>query len=153
MVLPGAECIVSARVPYTFLDHTADVAVELSASTLEGLYAAALQAFTDTVTDRRTVEPAEAHELEVEAAGPEELMVEWLGELVYRFDVDGLLFARADVRLEEADDGLRLAARALGESFDPDRHPLKVVIKGVTYHGLDVREEEDGWHGKVVFDI
>ncbi len=139
--------------PYTFLDHTADVAVELSAPTREGLYAAALQAFTDTVTERSAVEPAEGHDLEVVAAGPEELMVEWLGELVYRFDVDGLLFTRAEVRLEEADRRLRLAARVQGESFDPDRHPLKVVIKGVTYHGLEVREDEDGWHGKVVFDI
>ncbi len=140
-------------VPYTFLDHTADVAVALSAPSREGLYAVALQAFTDTVTDRRTVEPAEAHELEVEASSPEQLLVEWLGELVYRFDVDGLLFARAEVRLTESETGLHLAARTVGEPFDPDRHPLKVVIKGVTYHGLEVGEDEAGWHGKVIFDI
>ncbi len=140
--------------PYTFLDHTADVAVELSAPTRESLYAEALAAFTDIVTERTAVEPAEAHELEVEAAGAEELMVEWLGELVYRFDVDGLLFARAEVRVEEVEGGaLRLEARALGEPYDSDRHPLKVAIKGVTYHELVVREEGEGWYGKVVFDI
>ena len=139
---------------YTFLDHTADVAVELAAPTPERLYGEALAAFTDTVTDRSAVEAAEGHDLAVEAADPEELMVEWLGELVYRFDVDGLLFARAEVRIEEAEGGgLRLEARALGEPYDPDRHPLKVAIKGVTYHELEVREEGDGWYGKVVFDI
>ncbi len=139
--------------PYSFLDHTADVAVELSASTREGLYAEALWAFTDTVTDRSAVEPAETHHLEVEAPSLEELMVEWLGELVYRFDVDGLLFRRAEVRLEEVEGSLRLEVQAQGEPYDPDRHPLKVAIKGVTYHGLEVRREADGWYGKVVFDI
>lgn len=140
--------------PYTFLDHTADVAVELTAPTRESLYAEALAAFTDTVTDRSAVEAAEAHVLAVEAASLDELMVEWLGELVYRFDVDGLLFAGAQVRLTEAEGGaLRLEARAHGEPYDPGRHPLKVAVKGVTYHELVVRREGDGWYGRVVFDI
>jgi len=146
---------------YEFLDHTADVAVELGAATREGLFAEALRAFTDTVTDLDTVDPEEGHDLAVEAQSLEELLVEWLGELVYRFDVDGLLFSEvADLSIEEADAGLRLTGRARGEPYDEERHPLEVEIKGVTYHGLEVErspagsgDDEGGWRARVIFDI
>lgn len=139
--------------PYQFTSHTADVAVELSGASREELFAAALRAFTDTVTDPETVEPDEEHELSAEAGDLESLLVEWLSELVYRFDVDGLLFREAEVRLEEAGGGFRLTARARGETYDTDRHPLKVQVKGVTYHELRVERRDGEWFGRVVFDI
>ena len=138
---------------YEFIDHTADVAVELRARSREELYAEALRAFTDTVTALDEVDDDSEKTLSVEAEGLDELMVEWLGELVYRFDVDGLLFARAEVEIEEGERGLCLTARTHGESYDEERHPLKVEVKGVTYHDLLVEEGDGGWRGRVVFDI
>ncbi|MFP3942216.1 MAG: archease, partial [Thermoanaerobaculia bacterium] len=141
---------------YRFFDHTADVAVELAAPTRQALFADAMLAFTDTVTDPKTVEPGETHRLEVRAADAEALMIEWLGELVYRFDVDGLLFSGVELSIQEDAEGrLHLVADARGEPYDTEKHPLDVQVKGVTYHQLEVRQEEDGggWVGRVVFDI
>lgn len=140
---------------YEFLDHTADVAVELSAPTREALFAEALVAFTDTLTDPAKVGAKEVHRLEVAAEDLPALMVEWLGELVYRFEVDGLLFARAEVTIEECDGGFRLVAEARGEAYDEEEHPLEVQVKGVTYHRLEVREEPGGggWFGRIIFDV
>lgn len=139
---------------YEFTDHTADVAVELRADDRTGLFTEALRAFTDTVTERKTVDADEGHDLEAEAASLEELMVEWLGELIYRFDVDGLLFRDVtDVEVEETGDGYRLTGRARGEPYDEERHPLKVEVKGVTYHELEIEKENDSWRGRVIFDI
>lgn len=139
--------------PYEFTSHTADVAVELRAASREALFADALVAFTDTVTDPERVAPEEEHELAVEAEDLPGLMVEWLGELVYRFEVDGLLFREAEVGIEEAGGRFRLDARARGEPYDTERHPLEVQVKGVTYHELRVEREDAGWTGRVVFDI
>ncbi|HUP42546.1 MAG TPA: archease [Thermoanaerobaculia bacterium] len=147
-------CRILAAVPHEFTSHTADVAVELRAASREALFAEALVAFTDTVTDPKRVEPAGEYELEVEARDLESLLVEWLGELVYRFEVDGLLFREAAVAIGDGPEGLRLTARARGESYDEERHPLKVLVKGVTYHELAVREEAGGgWFARVVLDI
>jgi SHS2 domain-containing protein len=147
-------CRILASVPYEFLDHTADVAVELYAPTREALFAEALAAFTATLTDPQKVDAEVTHRLEVAAEDLPGLMVEWLGELVYRFEVDGLLFARAKVAIEERGGGFRLVAEARGESYDEEKHPLEVQVKGVTYHRLEVREEPGGgWFGRVIFDI
>jgi len=140
---------------YDFLDHTADVAVELTAESREDLFAEALSAFTDTITEVDHVHTDQERELEVAADNLEELMVEWLGELVYRFDVDGMLFSEvSDLEIEETDDGgFLLTASAHGEPYDEERHPLKVEVKGVTYHELKVERTDGSWRGRVIFDV
>jgi SHS2 domain-containing protein len=40
-----------------------------------------------------------------------------------------------------------------GERLDAARHEVKLLIKGVTYHGLHVRHVAGEWTAKVVFDI
>lgn len=140
---------------YDFLDHTADVAVELTAESREKLFAEALSAFTDTVTEVDQVHADREHAIEVAADSLEELMVEWLSELVYRFDVDGMLFSEvSELTIEEsAGGGFLLTASAHGEPYDEERHPLKVEVKGVTYHELEVEKTDGGWRGRVIFDI
>ena len=99
--------------------------------------------------------PALERRFAVEAADAEALLVDWLGDLLYAFEVDSLLFHDAAVEVEEDSDGrFRLAARARGERYDPARHPIKVLVKAATYHGLEVRRDDGGgWHGRVIFDI
>lgn len=138
---------------YRFLDHTADVGADLEAAGLGGLYAEALAAFTDTLTVRGRVEPREERSFDLEAADREALLVDWLDELLYLWEVEEWLFHDAEVEVEEAAGRVRLAARARGERYDPDRHPVKVLIKGITWHGLKVEPAGAGWKGSVIFDI
>ena len=139
---------------YRFLDHTADVGADLAAPDLGGLFAAALAAFTDILTDRARVEPRDERRIALSAAGLEELLVGWLEELLYLFETEDALFHDAEVTVEEGGGGWALHALARGEAQDPARHPAKVLVKGVTYHGLAVRPAADGgWAARVIFDI
>lgn len=147
---------------YRFLDHTADVGAELAADSLGELFAEALAAFTDTITRRRSVGRRRERRFRLAAADADALLVDWLSEVLYAYEVDGLLLHDAAVSVEEeppatgdaASRRLRLDAVARGEVYDPDRHPIKVLIKGVTYHGLRVEQRDDGrWHASIVFDI
>ena len=154
---------------YRFFDHTADVGVDVQAPDRESLFAEALRAFTDTLTPLEGVEAAGdrcvEREIELEAESLEELLMVWLEELLFLFEVDSLLFSGVGVRLTESresgseaethpgSEAYRLTAAARGETYDPDRHPLKVLIKGVTYHELKVEEAAGGWHARIIFDI
>ncbi len=139
---------------YRFLDHTADLAVELRAPTLEGLCCEAVAAFTDCVVDREQVVARERRERAVAAADLERLLVAWLAEALVAFEVDGFLVRRAEATIEGAGKGGRILRGVLwGEPFDPARHAVKVLVKGISYHGLRVEEGPEGWRATVVFDI
>ena len=81
------------------------------------------------------------------------LLVDFLSELLYRFDTRNWLTREARVEVREQDGGWELRGTLLGERHDPLRHPVKVLIKGVTYHGLAVVHAGAAWTANVVFDI
>jgi len=91
----------------------------------------------------RTVEVA------LDADCPEELMVSWLQELLYRSEVEDLFFLRFDVET----DGLRLNGRADGVPITPDLEPAGPGVKAVTRHGLRVERAGEGWRARVIFDV
>jgi SHS2 domain-containing protein len=138
---------------YRFLSHTADVAFEVEAASRDEVFEEALAAFTDTLTELDRVEERLTRRFELSASAPDLLLVDWLTELNFAFETENLLFRRAEVRLTEADGEIRLAAQAWGEEKDDERHPIKVLIKAVTYHGLELAETQAGWRARVLFDI
>jgi protein archease len=138
---------------YTFIDHTADVAADLTGRTLEELFASAAQALTDTLTERSQVHTVITQSVTLQASTPEDLLVDWLNELLYRFEVQNLLVFDATVTIEEANGRWQLGATIAGEMFNPARHPSRVLVKSATYHALSVARRDDGWHARIVFDI
>jgi SHS2 domain-containing protein len=138
---------------YTFFDHTGDIGVSLTGRTVDELFASAAAAFTDSITALEGVEPRRPEELDVAAPELDLLLVDFLSELIYRFDTRGWLTRQAQVEVREIDDGWELQGTLLGERHDDRRHPVRVVLKAVTYHQLEVREREGTWTANIVFDI
>jgi len=139
-------------VPYQFSDHGGDVGV-LSGHTLPQLFGDAVAAFIDTVTTLERVEPKRPEEVDVDAPELDLLLVDFLSELLYRFDTRGWLTRFAEVELHEKDGGWSLQGTLRGERLDPARHGVKVLVKAVTYHGLRVQRSNGLWTASVVFDI
>ena len=139
--------------PFTFFDHTGDIGVDLIAASLPALLEEAARAFTAAMCDPASVEARDAYSVTIAAVAPDRLLVDWLEELLYRFEVDGLLLRRAEVALGVEPGRLRLEARVEGERVDPARHEVAVLIKAVTYHRLHVTQTAEGWAARVIFDI
>jgi SHS2 domain-containing protein len=138
---------------HAFFDHTGDIGVRLSAATLEDLFAFAAVAFVETVAEPAGFEPRRAIPVALDASGPDLLLVDWLSEILFRFEVEQFLPARVEVRVTREGDGWRLEGTLMGETVDPARHAVKLLVKAVTYHALQVEQTADGWQGTVVFDI
>jgi len=156
---------------FRFLDHTADAGIEVEAASLGELFVEALAGFTDTITESSAVGAEVERNVEVRAPSLPDLLLEWLGECLFLFETEGLLFSRAQVHITkgsstegsstegssaqgEESEGWTLRGRCIGAVYDPDRHPLKVLIKGITYHLLAVEERPaGGFFARVIFDI
>ena len=135
---------------YRVFDHTADLGVEVTGATLEELYAGAVFALFDLLTDLSAVRETEERTLTVEGDGPDDLLVNFLREVLYAWNGDRFLIRRCTIR--EVAPG-QLTVLLLGEPYDPARHRIRMEIKAVTYHQASVSRTEAGWMARVVFDV
>ena len=133
-------------------DHTADVGLEVTARDLDDLFRTAAEGLVGyVVVNREHVRGVDSENIDLTADGPDELLVAWLNELVFRIETRHRLYATFDVHV--ALDGRSLSARVAGEPIDRDRHVLDHEVKAVTRHGLTVTRVPDGWHAEFILDI
>jgi SHS2 domain-containing protein len=131
-------------------DHTADVGLRITAPDLEGLFAdAARGLFSLIVPDLDSVEARETIHIDVAGEPSELLLFDWLNELLYIFETRRLLLAQFDVKLSQTG----VSAIARGEPIDEKRHQLDHELKAITYHGLKLERQGDGWLAEVIVDI
>ncbi len=137
---------------FEFLDHTGDIGVRRHGLTPGAVFSAGARAFTESVTDLAAVERRSVLTIDLESTALDLLLVDFLDELLYRFEVDEFLAADAEVSVE-AGELCVLHAAVTGEKFDPKRHPSRVLIKAVTYHALELGHHAGEYHATVVFDV
>ncbi len=141
---------------YTIFDHTADVGLEVRAESLPDLLETAARATFDQMLEDWP-EEVETEE-EVRAVPPKglegdlgELLVNWLQELLYAFEMRHLVPLRYDFELVGP---LEVRADVGFGQFQAGRHRTRLEIKAVTYHELQVRQEPDGaWSARFILDV
>jgi len=140
------------RPRYEPLEHTAEAGVVARGATLAEAFANAAEGMYALQLELDRVEEREQRDVTVEAADREELLIDWLLELVYLTETERLVFRRFHV--DELTD-TRLHARAWGEPFDEARHRTQgAAVKAIARHLLEIApEEEGGWRVQVLFDI
>jgi SHS2 domain-containing protein len=134
---------------FEFIDHTADVGIIAYGADMSQAFANAARALFSLITELDDVEEVIERDIELTATDEESLLVEWLNELIYQFDTEGILFKRVDIiQLNNT----QLKARGYGEKVDRSKHKLKIGVKAATYHMLKV-DKGDGCKVQVLFDI
>jgi SHS2 domain-containing protein len=136
--------------PYRLIAHTADLGMEVRGKNLSDLFAQCGWSFFDIIMDTRRIDLRQEKSIVVEAPDQEALLVAWLGELLYIFETEHLVFGRF---LVQTITPKTLSAINWGEKFDPKKHRVKTVVKAVTYHQVAVWVEKEIWHARVFFDL
>ena len=133
---------------FDIIEHTADVGITAYGANLKEAFANAAYAMFSLIADLENVRENVRRHIEVQAEDRESLLVSWLNELLYIFDVDRIIFKRFEVtELGET----RLKAEGYGELFDQSRHTLRGGLKAATYHMLKI-EKSNGYSIRVIFD-
>ena len=135
---------------WEYFDHAADVGIRVRAGSLAGLFEAAARALTAWMGPEP--EGGARDSLEVRVAGEDlsDLLVRWLQEVLYCFHVRRLYLTRADaIELDER----HFRARIHGLHWNDEHAPAYAEVKAVTYHRLDVKEENGAWSATLILDI
>jgi SHS2 domain-containing protein len=132
---------------YRWVEHTAEVELEIHAGTERAVLIDALAALGELLGIGDSclgAEPVE-RELQVSATDRPALLASWLEELVYLAESEGFVTTAAK-RLEIGE--REVSATVTGVLDDPP--PL---VKAVTYHRLLFEPADGGYVARVVFDV
>ncbi|HRY75978.1 MAG TPA: archease [Methanoregulaceae archaeon] len=137
---------------FSELPHTADVRIRARSETLEGIFSDLTDALMQVMYGKFTAIRSETlvvKEVRVSGDDTASLLFNYLSEVLFLNEVGGIVFVRADVRVT----GNKLHARLFGEVFDPARHSGGTEVKGISYSGLEVRNDANGYIAEIVFDV
>ena len=135
---------------YEIIDHTADIGIKVYGKDLKELFQYAAEALFEIICDLSEVADSIQRGVTLDGDDLEQLMVVWLGELLYLYETERILFKRFEVKGVENN---TLRATVYGEEFKEGHHSIRTVIKAVTYHQIQVEQKDGIWVSRVIFDL
>ncbi|MBN2060277.1 MAG: archease [Deltaproteobacteria bacterium] len=135
---------------YKILDHTADLGIIVKGKDLPSLFRNAGAALLDIMIRGNSHEKPKSMNLNVTGTDLPDLMVKWLGEILYIFDGEGQIASSINIHSISNNS---LDATLTAVAFDPEIHKVLTEIKAVTYHRIEVVEKCSVWEARVIFDL
>ena len=141
--------------PYKYLEEIAiaDVAFEAMGKSLEELFVSAAQATTEVMIHVEDLKRTTEKSVSLSEETVERLLYEWLSELIFLKDTEGLLFSGFDISIEQQGSGYALKGKLSGESINREQHKLLTDVKAITMHMFEVKKTDEGWKAVVVVDV
>lgn len=127
---------------YRFVEHTAELEVELEAASAEGVLVEALHAFAE-LAGRAEGERVELP-VDLTAGDLPALLATWLDELLFLSETEHVVPEDAEITVA----GTRVTGVVQGRRGEP-----RPLVKAVTLHRLRFRPENGTWRGRVVLDV
>jgi len=136
--------------PFEIIDHTADIGIAVQGSTLKHLFENAAVGLFSMITDLTAVEDSIEYPINISSDTKENLLVDWLNELIYVYEVEHIIFKHFNINILS---DTALEALCFGDSLNNKRHLIKREVKAATYHMLSITNDINGFHATVIFDI
>ncbi|MBI4961930.1 MAG: archease [Desulfomonile tiedjei] len=134
---------------WKLLDHTADIRMEVRGKTLEGLFLNAADGLVNLLAPDPRAETDTELDVVLDSDNAENLLVDWLREILFYNQTRDFIPVQTEV-VELSDKLLR--AKLVGGVRLSEEEAV-AEIKAVTYHGLSITKNDQGYVARIVFDI
>jgi SHS2 domain-containing protein len=140
----------SSTPKYTLLNHTADLGIKIRGSDLKDLYEAAARAMIHLTIKGESQRDSHTLKISLSADDLEDLMVRWLGEILYLFEAEHIVVTAVNI---ESISSTHLEASLETVPFEPQIHEILTELKAITYHQIKVASKGHHWEARVIIDV
>ncbi|MDD2643759.1 MAG: archease [Methanobacteriaceae archaeon] len=141
---------------YEFFDVTADVGFWAFGRTINEAYQNASLAMFEVMTDTKKVNQIINKKITIQSEDKVSLLYDYLEELLFLEETEFLFFSKFDLMIKKSfkDDEIsyELNGTIWGEHIDWDKHERRSEVKAVTFHLMDVIED-DLFKVRVILDL
>jgi protein archease len=142
--------MVLKRHTFEIIDHTADLGIVVAGTNLKELFQNASHAMMRIMLKQGPEETGEPTNISVQGSDLLDLMVRWLGEILYIFQGANRLVTQTKI-LEIIPNHLDAQIKTI--PFSLDKHEILTEIKAVTYHQIEVIRKGGLWNARIIFDL
>jgi SHS2 domain-containing protein len=136
---------------FELLEHPSDIGLLARGNSRDQALIEVSKGLTSVMVDPIGIRALERRVLQVTGEDQPSQIVNWLNEILFLFDTEGLIFGDFEIDSWTA---TVIRGQARGERFDSARHDLRTAVKAATYHQFDIRESEGGlWEVRVFVDV
>lgn len=128
-------------------EHAADLELRVRGENIKDVFLNAARGMLNYIAPGPGSGPRVHRQIRLKAPGREELLVDWLNEILFLQETEEVIFREFDIRhLTDRE----IQAALTGEKTTPAAGP---EIKAATYHGLYIRKLPSGWEAHVILDL
>ncbi len=127
------------------VEHTADAALRIYGQDLGELFANAAYGMFTLMANWEDIPSSREHEISLRAIDNETLLVDWLSELLYLHEMEGIVYTAFEI-LDISPTRLQAIARGT------ERWNHLTAIKAVTFNNLHIEKTPEGYTATIVFD-
>jgi SHS2 domain-containing protein len=138
---------------FKFLDDVAiaDAAFIAYGKTLEELFESCALATFEVMVATKGVKPEQKEEIMIKDQNLDDLLFDFISELIYLKDVRKIFFSKFDLLIKKNKD-YKLTGTVWGEKIDYKKQEIKRDVKAITYHLLEIKKSGNSWKAQVILD-
>lgn len=129
-------------------DITSDVIFEAHGKTIKELFENSAEALMSIICQPGKIKPKNMKEVAVEGESEEDLLFNWLQEIIARVDIDGMFFSKFEIT---SINNKSLKAKCYGEPVTAEKGGT--VVKSLTYHRFKLEKTKNGYKAVVCLDV
>ncbi len=136
---------------YKFLEHTADMKFVVHGKDLKAIFENSVLALSDFLSKGGKIESTATKRFKISARDYEELLYNFIDEVIYFLDAENFVPANAKVQLENKKGKITLRAVLSGD--EAKNYKNLDSIKSATYSEMYIKKKMGKWEAQVVVDV
>lgn len=129
-----------------FLEHTADIKVQVRASSEEKLFETCAKALSSYMVRNAPVKKKKNKEFYIDGTDHYALLYKMLDEIIYLADAEGFIGSSIKVSLTKKGIDVKI------KGDDAKKYTL-TQVKAATYAEMEIKKEGRGWKSQFVLDV
>ena len=138
---------------FKYLEHITDAYIEAWGDSLEEAFSYAGAAMINVMFEIKNVRGTSKTDFQVEGEDYLELLFNWLEKVLLLLSIDNQVISSFEIEISKLDTKYRLTAWGMAESIDLSRHNYRTEIKGITYHEMEVFQEDGQYKVRFILDL
>lgn len=138
---------------FKYLEHISDAYIESWGDSLEEAFSNAATATINIMFEIKNVRGTIKTDFQVEGEDYLQLLFNWLEKVLLIISIENQVISSFEIKISKLDTKYRLTGWGMAESIDLSKHNYRTEIKGITYHEMEVLQEDGQYKVRFILDL